>query len=105
MTPHATLLPATPDARYHARRRARLVSALGSTCAGCGARSTLSRPAGWLEIDHTHGGGTELRAANGNAGEVTRLLGLSESDLFAQVRLLCPACHASVPTTVRFARK
>lgn len=104
MTPHATRLPVTADAKYHARRRARLVSALGAKCASCGATLTLSRPAGFLEIDHVHGGGSARRSGGHTSREITRLLTLTPEELAVEVRLLCGPCHASVPTTVRFAR-
>lgn len=104
MVLHRTLHPSTPDARYHARRRARLVTALGSSCAECGFTPTLSHPAGALEIDHTQGGGTLLRAGGHTSREIGRLLALSPTQLHEQVRLLCGPCHAAAPTTQRFTK-
>lgn len=76
------------SARYHARRRVELLTRLGGSCNVC------YTPDAMLEIDHIHGGGNEARRERGNAGEITRLLGLPLEALTAQVQALCPPCHA-----------
>lgn len=104
MVLHRTLSPSTPDARYHARRRARIVQALGHRCAECGFTPTPSHPAGALEIDHTAGGGSALRAGGHTSREIGRLLALTPAQLAHEVRLLCGPCHAQAPTTHRFTK-
>ena len=103
MVLHRTHMPASSNAAYHARRLARLRSRLGNICALCGTHPTPSRPAGFMQADHTHGnGGAARTAAKGHSGELSRLLALPEGALHHEVRLLCDPCHASAPTTTRF---
>ena len=104
---HATRLPSTSNARYHARRletlRVRIAGTNPPRCAECHALATPSRPAGFLQVNHVHGdGGVRRAAAKGQSGELTRLLGLSSEDLHAQVNLLCPTCHAQDVHTVLY---
>lgn len=72
-------------ARYHARRRLRLLTRLGGFCP-CGSRERL-------HVDHVNGDGGLRRAERGSAGEITRLLALPDEELHAQVQLLCEPCH------------
>ena len=105
---HATRLPATSNARYHARRLATLRTRIaGSTpprCSRCGVQDTPSRPAGHMQVNHLHGDGGVRRAASSTSGELTRLLGLTPDELHRQVNLLCPACHKADEHTVLFTK-
>ncbi len=76
----------TRSARYHARRRTALLERLGGACAKCGTTDQL-------EVHHVHNDGQARRAAAGNAGEITRLLGLPIPDLNEQAQLLCADDH------------
>lgn len=79
----------TKSARYHARRRARLITALGGECVICQVQADVLR----LEIDHIHGGGNEIRSRRGHAGEVSYLLALPSPTREEYVQLLCQPCH------------
>lgn len=74
------------SARYHRTRRTRLLNALGRSCTFCGADVPV-------QIAHLHGNGGSQRRSLGNAGEITRLLGLSLEQLCQEVALLCGPCH------------
>ena len=76
----------TRSARYHAKRRATLLERLGGECANCGSTDSL-------EVHHVHNDGEANRAKLGNAGEITRLLGLPIPELHEQVALLCQDDH------------
>lgn len=102
MTPHATRLPSTSDAKYHARRRSLLNARLGQACASCGHVPTLSQPLGYAQVDHISGGGTQARLTRGTAGEITYMLALSDADLLAYAQLLCVPCHKQAETTHLF---
>lgn len=78
-------------ARYHANRRARLLARLGNGCSAPGC--FREEPVHTLQVAHLHGNGGEMRAQRGSAGEITRLLSLSDEDLLAEVTLMCPPCH------------
>ena len=73
-------------ARYHARRRQRLLRRLGEVCRECGARDDV-------QVAHLLGDGYEHRLVRGSAGVVTHLLSMPDSDLHAYVALLCRPCH------------
>lgn len=77
------------SARYHARRRQRLLDLLGNTCRDCGD----STPP--LEIAHLHGNGGENRRTRGTSGEISRLLSLAPEELHAEATLLCRPCHVA----------
>lgn len=76
------------SARYHARRRTRLMDRLGAICERC---SDTERAR--LQIAHIHGDGGQHRKARGNAGEITRLLALPLEILTEEVTLMCAPCH------------
>lgn len=78
----------TRSARYHARRRARLVRRLGSLCRSCGAG-----PGATLQVAHLNGDGGLHRASRGSAGEITRLLSLADEELHREAALMCAPCH------------
>lgn len=93
MVIHATRMPASADARYHANRRKSLLSRLSPACESCGRIPTPSLPLGFMQVNHVHGHGGAQRAALGNAGEITRLLKLTDAELHAEVNALCVDCH------------